>query len=266
MTPTVRIFSPREDITFDGERFVLSTLTVGAAALAAGRTAGRTVRFAGYLLPFGGETLDALCRRLCRLVTAEGGFTLSVDGRLLPLVPEESPAFAADAPFATGEAAHFTVTARAKFPYEATFADGEETVVLSQSFGGELVFPLAITENTLFGLRKSKASVSLYNPGDMPVGFRGTVTVTGADIEGFTLTRGAEHLTVNAPLAPGDTVDFSTCPGEKYVRNGAGESLLYALSEDSRFFAVPAGESRLDFAARGDGALALRLVYTPRYY
>lgn len=268
---TVCITAGADTITFGRGGYLLHDLDVGAAALSDGVTAGREVTFAGYILPEG-ETavariaeMERLARRVRRIVSRPEGFTLTVDDRRLTLTALRAPVFAHNAPLNGDEAAFFTVYAAAKDPAAAYFQADTEACGVSRGWQGKIVFPLAVTEETLFGVRTSAGTLVMDNPGDVDSGFTAAVTAEGGSITAFTLTaETGESLAVTYPLSDGETLVIDTRPGYKSVTAG-GLSILDALSWDSVFFSLLPGENRLTWQCEGDGSVVLRVSLTPRY-
>ncbi len=268
---TVRLTGGADTVLFGRGGYVLHDLDVGAPALTAGVTTAREVKLQGYILPEG-ETagvrvaeLERLARRLRRIVSRPGGFTLTVDDRSLALTALSAPAFAHTAPLTGDEAAFFTVHAAAQDPAAAYFQAEEGTTAFCRGWQGKLFFPLAIIGTTLFGLRTSEGILTVDNPGDTDCGFTAELTAEGGSITSVTLTSPAgEHLTVTCPLADGESVRIDTRRRQKSV-TVEGESALASLSWDSTFFTLAPGESRLHWACEGNGSMVLRVTLTPRY-
>ncbi len=268
---TVRLTGGADTILFGRGGYLLHDLDVGAPALADGVTTAREVTFSGYILPEG-ETPDArvgelsrLARRVRRIVSRPEGFTLTVDGRSIALSAKRAPVFAHNAPLNGDEAAFFTVYAAAKDPAAAYFRADTESAAVCRGWQGRLVFPLAVTEETLFGVRTSAGTLVADNPGDVDSGFTAAVTAEGGRVSSFTLTsETGESLAVTYPLPDGETLVIDTRPGYKSVTAG-GVSILDALSWDSVFFSLVPGENRLTWQCEGDGSVVLRVSLTPRY-
>lgn len=267
----IRITGGADTVVFGKDGFVLHDLDAGAAKLSGDCTAGRTVMFSGYILPAGGtasaraEEMERLTRRLCRIVMRSGGFTLSVRGREMHLSAESAPVFAHDAPLSGEDAAFFTVTAHASVPAAAYFF-GRETAVTGQGWTGRLVFPLTVTEETVFAEGAKAGQILVVHPGDVPCGFELTVTAAFQPITSFTVvSESGEALTVNRFIPTGGSVVIDTRPGEKTVTE-EGESILADLSFDSTFFALHPGENRLCWQAEGDGTAEIRIVFAPPYH
>ncbi len=277
MTETVRIYSKTEHVTFGEGGFVLTELDVGPARILAGtgplRTGGRTVRLTGVLLPEGdtllrkASLLAPMRRRLCRLSGAAGGFTLALGEKRLALTATESPRFATKAPLSGPEALEFTLTAQATDGVDAFFTDEKDRVSVGRGWEGKLVFPLAITEETLFALRSPAGSFTVENPGDVPVGFTAVVTAEEAPVYGVTLSLPTgERLFADCYLNPGESLRLDTRPGHKSVTDTEGGSLLPLISPDSTFFTLAPGENRLSFAHSGAGQVTVTVTFSPRYF
>lgn len=266
----LRLTDGRDTFSFDGGEIVLADFDPGAAALQNGVTAGREVTFSGYLLP-AGDTADAraarmevLTRRLCRIVSGVGGFVLTAGGRSIVLTAQRAPVFAHEAPLNGDEAAFFTVYAAAQNPAAAYFL-GRAVNTSFSGWEGRLVFPLAVTAETLFGCRRSFGTAVIDNPGDALCGFTAAVTAEGGSLSSFSLTAaGGARLCVRYPLAFGESLIIDTRPGQKTVLAG-GVPVLSALTADSEFFALQPGENRLAWATEGEGTAGVTLTCTPRY-
>lgn len=267
----VRITGGRDTVVFGRDGFVLAGLDAGAARLSGEHTAGRTVVLSGYILP-AGETaaarfseMERLTRRLCRIVAGSGGFTLSVGGRQIRLIADSAPVFASEAPLNGDEASYFTVTASAAVPSAAYFY-GEEAAVTGYGWEGRLVFPHAVTKETVFAEGARSGEITVYHKGDAPCGFVLTVTAAFQAIAGFTITSGrGEKLSVARPIPLGESVVIDTRPGEKTVTAG-GESAIGDLSFDSEFFSLMPGENRLFWQTAGDGTAEMRVEFSPPFH
>ncbi len=267
----ISITNGRDTVVFGRDGFVLHDLDRGAPKIAGERTAGRTVIFSGYILPIGetaaarSEKMETLIRRLCRIVTSRDGFTLSVGEKHIRLLAACAPVFAHEAPLNGDEAAFFTVTASAAVPSAAYFQGGDMTVT-GRGWTGQLVFPLAITEETLFARGTSAGEFAVFNPGDVPAGFVLSVTAEWHPITAFTVTSDSgETVSVTRPVSVGESVVIDTRPGEKTV-TAEGESALADLSFDSAFFSLRPGENRLFWNTAGGGTAAMRIVFAPLYH
>ena len=277
MTETVCLYTKNDRITFGEAGFTLTELDVGPAVLLAGtdplRTAGRRVTVSGVLLPEGESYLTLLSRlepmrrRLCRITGATEGFTLSLGDKTLPLLAEGTPHFGTKPPFSGPEALSFTLSARAKDEASAFFTSAEECLALGRGWTGQLIFPLSLTGETLFGVSRPFGTVTVTNPGDVPVGFSARLSAETASVSDVTLSLPTgERMTLLTTLAPGESVTVDTRPGQKSVTGEKGENLLSALSEDSTFFSLAPGENVLSFAHGGAGTLTLSVALSPRYF
>lgn len=268
---TVRITGGADTILFGRGGYLLHDLDVGAATLSDGVTTAREVTFAGYILPEGETAADRetelarLARRVRRIVSRPAGFTLTVGDRSIALTARRAPVFAHEAPLTGDEAAFFTVYAAAKDPAAAYFQADAEASALCRGWQGKLVFPLAITGETLFGLRTASGTLVMDNPGDVDSGFIATVTAEGGEITAFTLTAASgESLSVTYTIGDGQSFVIDTRPGYKSV-TADGVSILDTLAWDSVFFSLVPGENPLTWQCEGDGSVVLRVALTPRY-
>lgn len=268
MTGDITLYSVGGKITFGREGFVLHEIESIPPKILPGGMGSRCVTIRGYILPEGEEeggrraSLDALSRRVMRLVTAEGGFYLEERGRTLHLTAESAPDFSREAPFAEGDAACFTIRAATQddFPYYT------ETPRASLARGMErkLIFPLSHAPKTVFATLSQSGVVILPNPGDVPCGFTAVLEVEKDPVTSLTLRLGGDHITVRHPLAPGESITVCTEPGKKNVSCGS-ESILSSVDWDSTFFALAPGENPLEWHAEGDGCPRLTLRFTPLY-
>ena len=267
----VRFTDGRDTVVFGREPFVLHDLDMGAAELRGGVTAGRAVTFSAYVLPEG-DTPDArraemesLCRRVRRIVCAAGGFSLTVGDRYMPLTALRSPVFAHDAPLIGDEAAFFTVYAEAADPAMAYWC-GEARTAGFSGWEGRLMFPLAVTEETVFAVRAQSGIFIAENPGDVPCGFTAEITAVGGGIDSFTLTaETGEEIALLQPLAFGESARIDTRPGHKAV-TAAGVSALSGIAPESAFFSLQPGMNRLRWACTGEGTAAVTVTVHPRWF
>lgn len=268
---TVSITSGRDTIIFGRGGYLLSHLDVGAAKLAGDRTAGRSVTFSGYILPDGGTAdvraaeMDVLSRRLRRIVTNRGGFTLRVGERSIDLTAKQAPVFAHEAPLNGDEAAHFTVCAEAKNAAAAYFSAPVETAS-ERGWTGKLVFPFHMDEGTVFALSTGEGEITVENPGDVPCGFVLTVLAEWSDLTSFTVTaESGEKISVVYPLPIGASMVIDTRPARKTVTVG-DTSAIGGLTVDSVMFGLEPGENKLTWQSEGDGTASVSVAITPLYH
>ncbi len=269
---TIRIQNENGTVVFGREGYVLADLDTGAAFLAGAETAGRDVSFSGYILPDGADAaaravqMETLARRVRRIVCAAGGFTLSVGGRSIVLSAKRAPVFAHEAPLNGDEACFFTVYAAAKDASSAYFFGALDDLAVGRGWQGALVFPLSITERTVFATAVSEGSFVAHNTGDVPCGFTATVRAMTGDVDSFVLRRAdGAQISFSHPIAEGESVVIDTRTGKKSV-TANGESILPSISADSVFFALVPGENRLDWACTGTGTVVVSLALTPLYH
>ena len=265
---TVTISTSAAAVTFGTGGFVLHSFDPGAPALTAGVAARRTVSLSAYILAEG-ETeseravfLDAARRRVCRIAADSDGFTLTADGRSIRLAADAAPAFDAKPPFNGADAAFFTLSAHS-LSGGAYFA-GEERAVSARGRTGKFVFPLAVTEATVFAVLAASGELRVRNPGDAPAGFVADVTAEGGKLTSFTLSAGERALRCSHVLSDGETLTIDTRAASKDVRAG-GVSVLADVDWTSDFFSLAPGESTLRWESGGGGRAAVRLRFTPVY-
>ena len=140
----------------------------------------------------------------------------------------------------------------------AAFLDG------ARRRDGKLVFPLAVTETTVFATLAAAGEMRIRNPGDAPVGFVAAITAEGGSLSSCTLTAGEHSLRCTHVLADGETLTVDTRSGSKDVRAG-GESVLADVDWTSDFFTLAPGENTLRWESEGGGRAAVRLTLTPVY-
>ena len=268
MTGDTILYSEGGKITFGREGYILHEIESTPPKILPEGIGTRSVTIRGYILPEGADdearfsSLDALSRRVMRLVTADGGFYLEERGRTLHLMPESAPDFSRDAPFAEGDAACFTIRAasREDFPY---YTESPRTAV-ARGMDRKLVFPLTHTPRTVFATLARSGTVILPNPGDVPCGFTATLESEKDTVTSLTIRLGEERITVRHPIAPGESIVVCTEPGKKNVSAG-GVSILSQVDWDSTFFPLAPGENSIEWAAEGDGCPRLSIRFTPLY-
>lgn len=264
----ITLYSEGGKITFGREGYILHEIENAPPKVLPAGLGTREITLRGYILPTGEDdtarlaSLDALSRRVMRLVMAEGGFYMEEWGRTLHLICTEAPHFSREAPFAEGDAALFTVRAISEenIPYY-TEAPRQAS---ARGMEGKLVFPLAITEQTVFATLSQSGVITVVNPGDVPCGFTAAITADRDTVDSITLTLGEEQITVPYPLAAGEVMTICTVPGQKDVLCG-DTSLLSYVDWRSTFFALAPGENRLAWQAEGGGCPRLTLTLTPLY-
>lgn len=264
----VMLQSSRGTVVFGPGPFLLHRLDPGGAALQGAEVGRRHIALTGYILP-DGETeqvraaeMEAARRLICRTVSDPDGFRLRIDGREILLTAEKAPAFSFEAPLNGADAASFTVEAMSR--EEDGCFTGKECIGSVQSQHGMLVFPLAVTEEMLFGTQAQSGTLTAINPGDVPAGFVLTVTAQGGRVESFTVSCGGEFLRVTHMLAEGESLQVDTRTGHKDVTAG-GNSVLSDTDWRSSFFALLPGENTLRWSCEGTGYPSLTLALTPRY-
>lgn len=268
MTGDITIYSAAGKITFGREGYVLHEIESTPPQILPEGMGARSVTIRGYILPEGEDdgartsVLDALSRRVMRLVTAEGGFYLEEMGRTLHLVAQSAPDFSREAPFAQGDAACFTIHAvsREDFPY---YTETPRTAV-ARGMDRKLVFPLIHSPRTVFATLSKSGTVILPNPGDVPCGFTATLEAEKDTVTSLTIRLGEEHITVRHPIAPGETITVCTESGKKNVLSG-GTSILSRVDWGSTFFDLAPGENSIEWMAEGDGCPRLNIRFTPLY-
>lgn len=262
------LYSAGGKITFGREGFILHEIETAPPKILPTGLGQRTITIRGYILPAGEEdsarlaSLDILSRRVMRLVTAEEGFYMEERGRTVHLFCTEAPHFSREAPFSEGDAALFTV--RAVSEENSPYYTERERTVSSQSMEKNLVFPLVITENTVFAILSQSGVVTVNNPGDVPCGFTATLRADYDTVDAFTMTLGDAHISVQYPLAPGEAITICTAPGKKNVYCG-GTSILSYVDWTSTFFSLAPGENSIAWQSQGGGCPHLTLTFTPLY-
>lgn len=265
---TVSITSSAASVTFGAGGFVLHSLDPGAPALRAGSAGERAVSLSAYILAEGGTEaeraafLDRARRRVCRIAASPDGFTLAVDGRTIRLAADAAPEFDAKPPFNGTDAAFFTL--RAHSASGGAYFAGAESAVSARGRDGKLVFPLAVTEATVFATLAAAGEMRVRNPGDAPVGFVAAITAEGGSLSSCTLAAGEHSLRCTHVLADGETLTIDTRSGSKDVRAGGG-SVLADVDWTSDFFTLAPGENTLRWESEGGGRAAVRLTLTPVY-
>ena len=268
MTGDIMIYSAGGKITFGREGYVLHQIESTPPDILPEGMGSRSVTIRGYILPEGEEesgrltALDALSRRLIRLVTAEGGFYLEERGRTLHLAAESAPDFSREAPFAEGDAACFTIRALSEenSPYYTESPRG----ITARGMDRKLVFPLIHTPRTVFATLSQSGVVNLPNPGDVPCGFTAVLEAEKDTVTSLTIRLGEEYITVRHPLSPGESITVCTEPGKKNVYLG-GVSILSSVDWGSTFFSLAPGENPLEWHAEGEGCPRLHVRFTPLY-
>lgn len=264
----VMLISSRGTLVFGQEPFLLHRLNPGAPVLRGAEPGPRNVEIVGYILPVG-ETEEVRAsemkkarRLICRIAGDPEGFVLRFGGREIGLRAETVPEFSSEAPLNGPDAAEFIL--RAVSRGEDSCFTGAVCTSHIRSQSGLLVFPLAVTEKTVFGTEAQSGIRTVENPGDMPAGFRITVTAGDGEITSFTVSRGGESITVRHTLAPGQILCIDTRPGHKDVTAG-GQSVLGETDWRSRFFALEPGENTIRWNCTGTGHPLLTFSLVPRY-
>ena len=264
----VMLQSSRGTVVFGQGPFLLHRLDPGVPSLQGTEVGRRYIVLTGYILP-AGETeearaaeMEAARRLICRIVSDPDGFRLRIDSREILLTAEKAPAFSFEAPLNGADAASFTVNGMSR--EEDGCFTGEECTGSVQSQHGMLIFPLAVTEETLFATQAQSGTLTAVNPGDVPAGFVLTVTAQGGRVDSFTVSRGGEFLRVAHGLAEGESLRMDTRTGYKDVTSG-GISILSDTDWRSTFFALLPGENTLRWSCEGTGYPSLTLALTPRF-
>ena len=268
MTGDITLYSAAGKIIFGREGYVLHEIESTPPEILPEGMGTRSVTIRGYILPDGEDdgartsALEALSRRVMRLVTAEDGFYLEERGRTLHLAAQSAPDFSREAPFAQGDAACFTVRAisREDSPY---YTEMPRTAV-ARDMDRNLVFPLVHSPRTVFATLSESGRVILPNPGDVPCGFTATLEAEKDTVTALTIRLGEEYITVRHPIAPGESLTVCTEPGKKNVLSG-GTSILSEVDWGSSFFELAPGENPLEWMAEGDGCPRLSIRFTPLY-
>ena len=254
-------------VVFGTGTFILHKLDTGAAVISADGVGGRTVEIEGYILPAGEDAstreaaMEKAKRLLCRTAGASDGFELVMGEKRLHLIARTAPVFAAEAPFTGTDAARFTLQA-------CTVEDGAfrggETSVTGRALEGKLIFPLGITEKTIFATLSGEGTVVVVNGGDLPCGFAARITAEGGLLESISLSLDGDTVTVTHPLEDGGEIVLDTRPAHKGVWSG-GASVMEDVAWDSVFFSLKPGENRIGWRSEGFGHAVMRLTFQPRY-
>lgn len=268
MTGDILLYSEGGKITFGREGYVLKEIETAPPKILPTGMGEREVTIRAYILPEGEDdsvketVLEALSRRVMRLVTAKGGFYLEEMGRVLHLAAVSAPDFSRESPFSQGDVAFFTIRALSQgdFPY---YTESPRTKS-ARGMERKLVFPLIHAPRTVFATLSQSGTVILPNPGDVPCGFTAVLEVEKDPVTALTLRLGDEHITVRHTLTPGESVTVCTEPGKKNVWCG-GTSILPSVDWDSTFFSLAPGENPLEWLAEGDGCPRLNVRFTPLY-
>lgn len=268
MSESITLYSAGGKITFGREGFILHEIEIAPPNIRAGVIGERRITVCGYILPSGEEdaarraSLQALSRRVMRLATAEDGFYLEEGDRTLHLYASEAPDFSREAPFAEGDAACFTL--RALTSEDDPFFTAENKSVAARGMEGKLIFPLAITGNTVMAALSRQGEILCENPGDVPCGFTLSVQAENGPLTSLMISLGEEYLHIDHPLQTGETITVCTVPGQKNVYS-EGRSILSAVDWSSSFFSLPVGDNRILWQAEGEGYPRLTLHVTPLY-
>lgn len=259
--------SPWGVVVFGAGTFILHKLDMGTAAITAEGVGERTVVIEGYILPAGEDisaraaAMESARRLLCRTVGASDGFDLETGGKRLHLIPRESPAFTAEAPFTGTDAAHFLLTARTA--EDGAFRGGDVSVT-GRALEGSLIFPLGISEETLLATMSGDGTVTVVNGGDLPCGFAARITAEGGPLESLSLSLDGDTVTVTHRLEDGGEIVLDTRPARKGVW-ADGASVMEDVAWDSVFFSLKPGENRIGWRSEGFGHAVMRLAFQPRY-
>lgn len=268
MSENITLYSRGGKLTFGREGFILNEIEIAPPKIHAGVIGQRHITIRGYILPAGEDdtarraSLQALSRRVIRLVTAEDGFFLEEGNRTLHLYAAEAPDFSREAPFSEGDAAYFTLRALT-FEDDPFFAAGDKSVT-ARGMDGKLIFPVAITESTTMAVLSRQGEIHCENPGDVPCGFTLSVQAEDGPLTSLSISLGEEFLHIDYPLPKGEIITICTVPGQKNVYS-EGRSILSAVDWSSTFFSLPVGDNRIFWQAEGEGYPRLTLTCTPLY-
>ena len=267
---TVILTAAAGEVVFGRGEFVLSSFSL-TPARTDGVTEARTAILTGAIVPEGNTEAEravrmaALRARLTRIASDPDGFTLIEDGRSLCLVCDHAPDFSREAPFSGTDAAAFTI--RAKTTGNGFFT-GTPTTLSGAGQAGTLIFPLAITSSTVFGISHPTGELIVENPGDAPCGFLAAITAQGGSLTSFQLYRGTagttDRIQTTHTVSDGGELLIDTRPGHKGV-TADGVSVMPDVNWQSVFFPLLPGENRIGWQSEGLGAPRVSLTFTPVY-
>lgn len=254
-------------MVFGTGTFILHKLNTGAPAITPEALGERTVEITGYIIPPGENAavrsgaMERAKRLLCRTVGGTAGFILSHGGKELHLISRTAPEFSSEAPFCGTDAAQFVI--RARSTEDGAFSGAEEQF-FGHALSGAFVFPLGITEKTVFAVLSHGGTMTVVNPGDLPCGFSAQITAEGGELSWVSLTLGGSAVTVHHPIPDGGSLFIDTRVGQKDVRVN-GVSVMADVDWDSVFFSLAPGENRIGWLSEGFGHAVMRLSFMPRY-
>lgn len=123
-------------------------------------------------------------------------------------------------------------------------------------------FPFELADSSVNAVK------GLTNPGDVPAWPVITVTGPGNELVVANVDTG-ERLALTGDefaLNPNETVTLDARPRRKTVTHSSGADVFSALTVDSRFFALPAGPSRISVQmASATSDSRVTVAYRPRY-
>ena len=262
MEKAVRLFADGVgEIGFDGARAVASLIDVGypqinrivsrSAAPMSEKTEALTVGgselvFEGYFLDRSGSSLASKLRaKLCAIAAPGREFTL----------------FAAEAPFGTGLAEKFRLTAFSDDPY---FHAGERTFCGEAEALDPIALPAALPRQT--GTSRCVGTLRIENDGDETCG---VVIEVGFDSDAseFHVTSDREpgRMFMGRDFDAGEGVVIDTTPGRCSIVTDGGESLLECAAEGCAFFLAPPGETVLTWNSFSVTPPSVTARITPGY-
>ena len=268
-------------IEFDGYAAVASSLDAGypekngASGAAGGKAdgAGKLV-LEGYFLDrellasggasgeTGGSGKPSRAARLKALLSAIAApgreFFIAVGERKRSLTAT-ALAFSNEAPFSSGAAEKFRLTASSADPY---FRGGEIAFAGAPSTRGGFYFPahgpIMTAEMRRIG------EVAVYNDGDETCGFIFEASFAEATPE-FTIESDREsgRVRLGERLSAGDTLVIDTRRGHKFVGLSDGTNLISDVNENCAFFSAPPGRTVLRWTSYSDVPPVVSVRLTP---
>lgn len=249
----------------DGTVAVADYAAYGGGYPISRHVARREIRLRAEIAPgYGTAAFTELRRRLIRLMDPETDVEMTVrmggEERRITLIPSGE---------STAEIGHFLRPAEVRLCYIAPdpyFRAAREETVSFWQVTPMLTFPFnsMAGAGTVSGYYGTTNTARIRNPGDVPCGYRLTLTAENGRVTAPRVILPDGTLSLSCEIGPGDTVVIDTHPRAKTIVCSGVPSLCFTA--DSVFAGLPCGTGTMTIDAdAGIPYLRAALTFTPLY-
>ena len=257
------------DVTVGGGELVLEGYLLDRAAISGERYDAAPGRRGSGTAPDGvfsergaarGGEASRLRALLSQIAAPGQRFTLAVGGFTRALYAKRL-SFAAEAPFGTGLAEKFRLTAFSDDPY---FHGGERRFAGIARTSRAESFPASLPVTT--GISTCVGDVVIENDGDETCGIVFEAQFTSFSNEfNVSSDRESGRLYVGRSFGAGESIMIDTTTGRHIVTDSNGDSIIGGIGAGSVFFSAPPGTTRLRWNSFSDTPAKVEVRITPGY-